>query len=211
METPPAGPAPADSFCCPHLGLVDDRETRYLFPSPGHRCFAARKPQEVGEAHQAAWCLVAAHAGCGRFTPPVPAGERRPGLAGLMPLPDPDLAAIPASAPGQAITAPGAGGPGDDGPGDYFESVEAPDPKPASVAGQVDDLDGGAGGPDPGAATERRIRLAVLLFLVALVAVSGAALIALGPPSLATWLTDLGLAGAPAATPFPTAPLPSGR
>ncbi len=43
---------------CPHLGRADDRDTAYVFASPGHRCFRLEHPSPITHSHQSTYCLV---------------------------------------------------------------------------------------------------------------------------------------------------------
>ncbi len=74
--TQPAGPAD-----CPYLGVLDDARTHFSFTTVDHRCFSASKSREIDVAHQAAMCLGASYATCGRYVPmPMPGSSaRRPG------------------------------------------------------------------------------------------------------------------------------------
>lgn len=62
----------ADAPACPLLGLVVDRDTRFTFPHPGHRCYGARqfptlRPKTIEPTYQASYCLSADFVACGRY------------------------------------------------------------------------------------------------------------------------------------------------
>ncbi len=65
--TLPAHPKPAPDAACPFLGISSDPATRFVFPSAGHRCFAAGKPVHINETKQARDCLTPAHPTCSLF------------------------------------------------------------------------------------------------------------------------------------------------
>ncbi len=60
-------PAPAPAAACPFLGISSDPATRFVFPSAGHRCFAAGKAVHINETKQAKDCLTAQHVTCTLF------------------------------------------------------------------------------------------------------------------------------------------------
>jgi hypothetical protein len=49
---------------CPHLGVMDDAETRFLFASPVGTCYRANPPGQVSLEHQQAHCLGQEHTTC---------------------------------------------------------------------------------------------------------------------------------------------------
>ena len=72
---------------CPYLGLADDRYSRFSYPEPLHRCFAAnpagrrtsaessvRAETTIPLEHQTTFCLTQNHPACPRFVKP-PAEE----------------------------------------------------------------------------------------------------------------------------------------
>ena len=63
-------PRPGVDVACPYLGLIDDRATRFTFPSTAHRCHATDRPSTIDIAKQGRDCLTAAHVTCPRYRPP---------------------------------------------------------------------------------------------------------------------------------------------
>ncbi len=49
---------------CPHLGARRDRDVYYSFPSNGNRCYRGGPSDVPTDAHQSAYCLTNAFAGC---------------------------------------------------------------------------------------------------------------------------------------------------
>ena len=70
---------------CPYLGLTDDPETHFAFPSTAQRCHASARPASIDHAKQARDCLTAQHVGCSRYRPPAvtpaPGGRLRGAVA----------------------------------------------------------------------------------------------------------------------------------
>ncbi|MHB8958904.1 MAG: LysM peptidoglycan-binding domain-containing protein [Candidatus Limnocylindrales bacterium] len=56
---------------CPYLGLVDDPDSHFAYPSSAQRCHASGRPAAVESAKQARDCLTEAHVACSRYRPPV--------------------------------------------------------------------------------------------------------------------------------------------
>ncbi len=52
---------------CPHLGVIDDAETRFLFASPVSTCYRANPAGQVSLEHQQAYCLGQRHVDCPVF------------------------------------------------------------------------------------------------------------------------------------------------
>ena len=63
-------PRPGVDAACPYLGLIDDRVTRFTFPSTAHRCHATERPSTIDLPKQARDCLTAEHVTCPRYHPP---------------------------------------------------------------------------------------------------------------------------------------------
>ncbi len=99
MTDPWARAAHAPVPVCPYLGLTDDPQTHFAFPSSAQRCHASRRPAAIEGAKQARDCLTEAHVACSRYHPPVAragaatAGAATAGAATV------SLAALQASAP----------------------------------------------------------------------------------------------------------------
>ena len=53
--------------CCPLLGLPDDPNSRFSFPSVGHRCRASDRLRPIDLGHQSAFCLAATYPDCPRY------------------------------------------------------------------------------------------------------------------------------------------------
>lgn len=58
---------PVEGPTCPLLGLPDDPDTRFSFPSEAHRCRAKDRPQPIDLGHQVAYCLADAYPTCPRY------------------------------------------------------------------------------------------------------------------------------------------------
>ncbi len=61
-----------DEFGCPYLGLLDDPDTRFTFPSDRHSCQNANPVLRVDLEHQAAFCLNPNYPTCAVFSSSVP-------------------------------------------------------------------------------------------------------------------------------------------
>ena len=74
-----------ESPCCPLLGLLDDPNSRFSFPSVGHRCRASDRVRPIDLGHQSAFCLAAAYPDCPRYQAAAAAGRSgvAPGLGTL--------------------------------------------------------------------------------------------------------------------------------
>ena len=84
MTDPWARTAHAPVPVCPYLGLTDDPQTHFAFPSSAQRCHASRRPATIESAKQARDCLTEAHVACSRYRPPVAsAGAATVSLAAL--------------------------------------------------------------------------------------------------------------------------------
>ena len=84
MTDPWARAAHAPVPVCPYLGLTDDPQTHFAFPSSAQRCHASRRPAPIEGAKQARDCLTEAHVACPRYRPPVAsAGAATVSLAAL--------------------------------------------------------------------------------------------------------------------------------
>jgi LysM repeat protein len=69
---------------CPHLGLVDDPATYFLYPSSAQRCHAKDgRPTSIDATKQAQACLVVEHVRCGRYVPPKSVATGLPMPAGV--------------------------------------------------------------------------------------------------------------------------------
>lgn len=70
---------------CPYLGLTDDPETHFAFPSTAQRCHASARPASIDHGKQARDCLTAQHVDCSRYRPPAitpaPGGRLRGAVA----------------------------------------------------------------------------------------------------------------------------------
>lgn len=85
---------------CPLLGLAADRQTRFTFPHPDHRCHAIRPPAVIAPYHQSRYCLGRAFVACERY-------QARQHEAGASPPPQsPNTRVRPPAGPSRA-TAPG--------------------------------------------------------------------------------------------------------
>ncbi len=62
------GGEPADA--CPFLGMTDDDNSHFSFPSSEHRCHSEPKRVYVELAHQGTYCLTPRHAKCFRYYAP---------------------------------------------------------------------------------------------------------------------------------------------
>ena len=62
---------PGADVACPYLGLIDDRATRFTYPSAGHRCYATARPSTIDIPKQGRDCLTAEHVTCPRYHPQV--------------------------------------------------------------------------------------------------------------------------------------------
>ena len=62
--------AAPEPVACPHLGLLEDDRTRFLFATPAHRCHVKRKPGLVDLQHQGRYCLSNEFPACPRFRAP---------------------------------------------------------------------------------------------------------------------------------------------
>jgi hypothetical protein len=60
----PASKRDITAPACPHLGLGDDPEIYYSYPSTGNRCHHCRRPAIPAPAHQESYCLTADHKDC---------------------------------------------------------------------------------------------------------------------------------------------------
>lgn len=58
---------PLSATACPLLGLVQDRQSRFEYPHPSHRCFAAERPWAPDARAQSALCLGPGFGGCERY------------------------------------------------------------------------------------------------------------------------------------------------
>lgn len=61
---------PGADVACPYLGLIDDRATRFTFPSSTHRCHGTKRPSTIDFPKQGRDCLTAEHVTCPRYHPP---------------------------------------------------------------------------------------------------------------------------------------------
>ncbi len=61
---------------CPYLGLADDPDTHFAFPSGAQRCHATSRPFTIDASKQARDCLTAQHVDCPRYHPPTTAAAR---------------------------------------------------------------------------------------------------------------------------------------
>lgn len=52
---------------CPHLGLTNDRGSRFSYPEAAHRCYATGQESPISLDHQSAVCLTNEHPTCSRF------------------------------------------------------------------------------------------------------------------------------------------------
>ena len=85
---------------CPLLGLAADRQTRFTFPHPDHRCHAIRPPAVIAPYHQSRYCLGRAFVACERY-------QARQHEAGASPPPQsPNTRVRPPAGPSRA-TGPG--------------------------------------------------------------------------------------------------------
>lgn len=76
---------PRPDRTCPYLGLTDDPETHFAFPSTAQRCHARARSSSIDHAKQARDCLTAQHVDCSRYRPlavtPAPGGRLRGAVA----------------------------------------------------------------------------------------------------------------------------------
>ena len=95
----------SDGPACPLLGLAADRGSHFMFPHPGHRCFAREHPATTDARRQATYCLSPGYAACDRYQ-----AQRRRALAreGSEPRQAPREASGPTgSTPASAVAGPG--------------------------------------------------------------------------------------------------------
>jgi len=59
--------APPHKTSCPFLGLPNDSDTRYGFPSPGNHCHRFSPPASITREYQQTWCLSGAYPECRVF------------------------------------------------------------------------------------------------------------------------------------------------
>jgi hypothetical protein len=65
-----------DAPACPYLGLAADPRTRFTFPHPGHRCFAAGHAASADARRQTTFCLSLEYPSCDRYQAAGPAPGR---------------------------------------------------------------------------------------------------------------------------------------
>ena len=65
-----ASPKKSSNILCTHLGIIDDINVRYTYPTVGHRCFADGKPFKISLEHQAEFCLTQQCQQCPRYLDP---------------------------------------------------------------------------------------------------------------------------------------------
>jgi hypothetical protein len=56
-----------DAPACPFVGLDRDHRTRYTYPHPDHRCYAAGRARDADATRQSTWCLTWSYPQCERF------------------------------------------------------------------------------------------------------------------------------------------------
>lgn len=56
-----------DAPACPLLGLSADRRSHFMYPHPGHRCFAMENPATTDAYRQATYCLSPGYTACDRY------------------------------------------------------------------------------------------------------------------------------------------------
>ena len=61
---------------CPYLGLADDPDSHFAFPSGAQRCHATARPSTIEVAKQARDCLTAQHISCSRYHAPTTVAAR---------------------------------------------------------------------------------------------------------------------------------------
>lgn len=74
--------AMAAKAACPHIGLPDDPEIRYLGPDQDHHCFARRRSRPVTIEYQKQFCLSEDYGKCEIFLTAQEAGKRADGKEG---------------------------------------------------------------------------------------------------------------------------------
>ena len=232
---------PAESPSCPLLGLPDDPDTRFSFPSVAHRCRATEHPRPIDLAHQGAFCLATTYPDCPRYQ--AAAAPRRSGGVTTAPRPADAKPGDPISTDRVTAEVGPAGTPGLTGAAGAIRAAEAartsgslgtPDrpampwtlirsvspgsPKPTDPLAPTDR----SGRTDPPKAVRGRRAVVVVIAIAVLAVLAVAAYLA--SPAMGDWLRQTGT-GAPAASPLPlvsrsatpaatlgtTQPTPSGR
>jgi len=56
-----------DAPACPLLGLAADRRTHFMYPHPGHLCFATEHPATTDAGRQSRYCLSPGYTACDRY------------------------------------------------------------------------------------------------------------------------------------------------
>lgn len=59
---------PTTVFICPFLGLREDPSSRFLEPSPAHRCYSPKGPGDIALRYQSEFCLTDRFGTCARFS-----------------------------------------------------------------------------------------------------------------------------------------------
>ncbi len=137
---------------CPFVAFDDDRDFRAPGPDHRHRCFAETPAAPRALAHQAAYCLVSAFAGCPTFLDWA-RREAAPPKVEVLPRSPRDPAAAPRGALGAAAVdgAPAAAGvaPASGEPASRSRSGDwtAPPPWAGATAGAATAAGAGAAGP----------------------------------------------------------------
>jgi LysM repeat protein len=94
-----------DAPACPLLGLAADRRSHFMYPHPGHRCFATQHPATTDARRQATYCLSPGYTACDRYQ-----AERR--RAQVRAASEPRQVSREASAPRGSTPASAVAGPG---------------------------------------------------------------------------------------------------